>query len=126
MDGSRVWYPNRLSTDQKGGDQNDLNLDQSMIDGEFCHICSKPFFSQSSLEQHLKTHGDEKNYPCTLCSFRADSSTNLRNHMLAHALIKSHPCPYCSFETSFKSNLNRHVKRKHQDKNIDMITKGND
>lgn len=62
-----------------------------VFQGEFkdrlCEVCCRSFATVSNLNAHMKTHSEEKAYPCTECDRAFKWSSSLLTHMQsAHGL----------------------------------------
>jgi Zinc finger, C2H2 type len=70
-----------------------------------CHICSKFFRYQTSLDEHIKRHDKQKSriaqrvrhlVTCDLCGFQTFERANLRKHIESfHLKIRPYVCPEC-------------------------------
>ena len=76
-----------------------------------CEICTKMFKSTNHLQQHLKTHSDEKHYSCNLCSksFKWDSSLNTHIQAAHNPSGPAFKCDQCDKCFSDKNNLKKHL-----------------
>ena len=76
-----------------------------------CEICTKMFKSNNHLQQHLKTHSDEKHYSCNLCSksFKWDSSLNTHIQAAHNPSGPAFKCDQCDKCFSDRNNLKKHL-----------------
>nr|2MDG_A Chain A, Zinc finger protein 423 [Homo sapiens] len=50
-----------------------------------CNVCSRTFFSENGLREHLQTHrGPAKHYMCPICGERFPSLLTLTEHKVTH------------------------------------------
>ena len=78
-----------------------------------CNMCSFVSKYKCSLQQHVKTHTDQRPYACPLCSYRGTHKHHLDNHLKTHTGVKPFACHLCEFTTAWKSCLKNHVLSKH-------------
>lgn len=74
---------------------------------ENCHYV---FVNKSELNDHLRTHCDEKAFLCDKCPFKTKTLTALNKHFRIHLKNKLFKCDICDYETSLTSNLIRHKR----------------
>ena len=88
----------------------DLNLHHKQDHGIVKYTkCDKYFSTQSSLDKHSYSHGEQK-YNCKLCGKCFPFQSRLDQHMMVH-INKKLACPKKSCDRQFKSiwDLNRHM-----------------
>ena len=79
--------------------------------------CSKAYFTKSTLEAHIKTHGAPvSNTTCDICGKTFDKPSRLKTHMVFHTGERPFACDFegCSWTFPTQSKLSRH-KRTHSD-----------
>ncbi|KAH8386921.1 hypothetical protein KR093_003543 [Drosophila rubida] len=81
-----------------------------------CHVCNKAFRQQCRLNQHMRSHVDEKLYTCEMCGKKLKHLRNYKEHMLTHTNIKPHQCPVCSRFYRTNSTLAAHMRTHAEDK----------
>ncbi|ORZ03579.1 hypothetical protein BCR43DRAFT_483605 [Syncephalastrum racemosum] len=87
-----------------------------------CEECSKRFTRPYNLRSHMRTHTNERPYPCSHpgCSWRFARPHDLKRHELLHNGSKPHACPHCDRRFARRDALRRHWKvdpvcqKKHQ------------
>ncbi|KAH8332156.1 hypothetical protein KR074_008636, partial [Drosophila pseudoananassae] len=79
-----------------------------------CKVCQKGFRQLCRLNQHMRSHVDEKHYECQECGKRLKHMRNYKEHMLTHTNIKPHQCDICGRYYRTTSSLAAH-KRNHAD-----------
>ena len=83
-------------------------------------MCSKCFFTAGLVQEHLRSHTNEKPWKCSLCKFEAKSERTLERHEEArHGRLKRinlHRCMQCDFTTRFRSWLDCHLISHSQDR----------
>ncbi|KAH8342674.1 hypothetical protein KR067_010452, partial [Drosophila pandora] len=79
-----------------------------------CKVCQKGFRQLCRLNQHMRSHVDEKHYECEECGKRLKHLRNYKEHMLTHTNIKPHQCDICGRYYRTTSSLAAH-KRNHAD-----------
>lgn len=90
-------------------------MDESSADATSAHscaVCKKSFPTATSLNKHLKTHSDERQFACTHpgCQKRFSHSSTLKDHMNIHLQRKPYTCKECGKGFPNGSNLNRHAR----------------
>ncbi|KAL7634294.1 UNVERIFIED_CONTAM: hypothetical protein RMT77_015624 [Armadillidium vulgare] len=75
-----------------------------------CSICSYEPKSRGDLQEHKKSHTEEKPYKCSLCSYRTAHNYNLKIHFRIHTGEKPFKCHICAYSTIQRSNLDKHLR----------------
>ena len=82
-----------------------------------CNIdaCRKSFNTKKQLQQHKRTHSNERPYRCTFpsCGKAYKFKHHLTRHIPVHANIKPSKCQTCGMFFNRSDNLKRHVKNQH-------------
>ncbi|XP_066970395.1 zinc finger and BTB domain-containing protein 14-like isoform X4 [Macrobrachium rosenbergii] len=81
-----------------------------------CHLCSYTTNHHSYLVSHLRTHTDEKTFPCAYCPYRTPRKGNLKMHTRIHTGEKPYVCPHCPYQTAISNHLKRHLQRHTKEK----------
>ncbi|XP_058054851.1 zinc finger protein 62 homolog isoform X2 [Anopheles bellator] len=85
-----------------------LNLDR-----EKCDQCAASFGSKKLLQQHLLSHGSERNYQCDQC----ERSFKTANHRYRHVKMVHEgtrlSCEYCGKQYCRKDTMRLHIEKKH-------------
>ena len=76
-----------------------------------CSQCPKAYASQEFLSMHMKRH--EKIHGCEDCGRKFSHAVELRNHLKSHKNEKKFPCPICGDLFSRKDFVRRHTLRIH-------------
>lgn len=85
-----------------------------------CVVCEKKFVSQKNLDAHLKVHnGTVKKTACKICGKKI--SHGIKEHMRTHSDFKEFSCHECNMKFLTKGALAKHVKRKHENKELDVL-----
>ncbi|XP_022817550.1 zinc finger protein 569-like isoform X2 [Spodoptera litura] len=92
-----------------------MGLDKLHCPIKTCTYYTKAFSTESGLNHHLKTHGDDKPYSCEVCDKKFHSDMNLRRHLETHTLDKPRRCMYCVSARAYVrgAQLLRHVRKNH-------------
>ncbi|XP_060665452.1 zinc finger protein 189-like [Drosophila nasuta] len=75
-----------------------------------CHVCNKAFRQQCRLNQHLRSHDDEKLYMCEVCGKMLKHLRNYKEHMMKHTNVKQHQCNICERFYHTASSLAAHMR----------------
>ncbi|EDW07020.1 zinc finger protein 436 isoform X1 [Drosophila mojavensis] len=81
-----------------------------------CHVCNKAFRQQCRLNQHMRSHVDEKLYTCEMCGKKLKHLRNHKEHMLTHTNAKPHQCLVCARFYRTTSSLAAHMRTHAEDK----------
>jgi uncharacterized Zn-finger protein len=73
----------------------------------------KTFTRRSILNDHLRSHDNERPHACPQCSKSFTRESDLKRHRATHAKGKSHACEGCGRSFTRKYALSDHVKRSH-------------
>lgn len=78
----------------------------------FCHICGKRTFHKANLQNHLKTHSNERPYQCSIpgCEKRFKLRGQVLQHELTHGTEKNYTCEICQLKVKSKYYLKEHMK----------------
>ena len=74
--------------------------------------CDKAYSRPCLLEQHLRSHADERPFVCTAlgCGKAFLRDSHLKTHMLSHSIEKPLYCSYCGKGFNTNQHLNRHER----------------
>ncbi|XP_037725255.1 zinc finger protein 660 [Drosophila subpulchrella] len=91
-----------------------------------CSVCQKAFRQQCRLNQHMRSHVDEKHYECEECGKRLKHLRNYKEHMLTHTNVKPHQCNICDRFYRTTSSLAAHKRTHAEEKpyNCDQCGRG--
>ncbi|XP_065266642.1 histone-lysine N-methyltransferase MECOM isoform X5 [Emys orbicularis] len=95
---------------QKLDNENDL---QNMHDIQECKECDQVFPDLQSLEKHMLSHTEEREYKCDQCPKAFNWKSNLIRHQMSHDSGKHYECENCAKVFTDPSNLQRHIRSQH-------------
>lgn len=78
-----------------------------------CEFCNKSFYKASYLKKHQSNaHKTSLNVSCVICGNTFRSNYNLKQHLLTHSQIRQYPCSYENCLQTFRqiSALQTHEK----------------
>uniref|UniRef100_A0A3Q1HEA6 MDS1 and EVI1 complex locus n=1 Tax=Anabas testudineus TaxID=64144 RepID=A0A3Q1HEA6_ANATE len=78
-----------------------------------CKECDQVFPDSQSLEAHILTHSEEREYKCDQCPKAFNWKSNLIRHQMSHDSGKHYECENCSKVFTDPSNLQRHIRSQH-------------
>ncbi|KAG8445204.1 hypothetical protein GDO86_010109 [Hymenochirus boettgeri] len=79
-----------------------------------CKECDQVFPDIQSLEKHLLSHTEEREYKCDQCPKAFNWKSNLIRHQMSHDTGKHYECENCSKQVfTDPSNLQRHIRSQH-------------
>nr|XP_015217224.1 PREDICTED: MDS1 and EVI1 complex locus protein EVI1 isoform X3 [Lepisosteus oculatus] len=78
-----------------------------------CKECDQVFPDAQSLERHILTHSEEREYKCDQCPKAFNWKSNLIRHQMSHDSGKHYECENCSKVFTDPSNLQRHIRSQH-------------
>ncbi|XP_068154596.1 uncharacterized protein dwg [Drosophila tropicalis] len=81
-----------------------------------CAICQKSFRQMCRLNQHMRSHIDEKLFSCEKCGKKLKHLRNYKEHMLTHSNVKPHQCNICARFYRTTSSLAAHKHTHAEDK----------
>ncbi|XP_015676773.1 histone-lysine N-methyltransferase MECOM isoform X1 [Protobothrops mucrosquamatus] len=90
--------------------ENDLH---DMHDIQECKECDQVFSDVQSLEKHMLSHTEEREYKCDQCSKAFNWKSNLIRHQMSHDSGKHYECENCAKVFTDPSNLQRHIRSQH-------------
>ncbi|XP_050821766.1 histone-lysine N-methyltransferase MECOM isoform X7 [Gopherus flavomarginatus] len=95
---------------QKLDNENDL---RNMHDIQECKECDQVFPDLQSLEKHMLSHTEEREYKCDQCPKAFNWKSNLIRHQMSHDNGKHYECENCAKVFTDPSNLQRHIRSQH-------------
>ncbi|KAM9231793.1 histone-lysine N-methyltransferase MECOM isoform 5-T5 [Leptosomus discolor] len=90
--------------------ENDL---QDVHDIQECKECDQVFPDLQSLEKHMLSHSEEREYKCDQCPKAFNWKSNLIRHQMSHDSGKHYECENCAKVFTDPSNLQRHIRSQH-------------
>ncbi|XP_012326384.1 histone-lysine N-methyltransferase MECOM isoform X12 [Aotus nancymaae] len=95
---------------QKLEGENDL---QEIHTIQECKECDQVFPDLQSLEKHMLSHTEEREYKCDQCPKAFNWKSNLIRHQMSHDSGKHYECENCAKVFTDPSNLQRHIRSQH-------------
>ncbi|XP_070322563.1 histone-lysine N-methyltransferase MECOM isoform X8 [Odocoileus virginianus] len=95
---------------QKLESENDLREIHSIQE---CKECDQVFPDLQSLEKHMLSHTEEREYKCDQCPKAFNWKSNLIRHQMSHDNGKHYECENCAKVFTDPSNLQRHIRSQH-------------
>ncbi|XP_023573526.1 MDS1 and EVI1 complex locus protein EVI1 isoform X10 [Octodon degus] len=96
---------------QKLESENDLREIHSIQE---CKECDQVFPDLQSLEKHMSSHTEEREYKCDQCPKAFNWKSNLIRHQMSHDSGKHYECENCAKQVfTDPSNLQRHIRSQH-------------
>ncbi|XP_025044757.1 histone-lysine N-methyltransferase MECOM isoform X6 [Pelodiscus sinensis] len=95
---------------QKLDNENDL---RDMHEIQECKECDQVFPDVQSLEKHMLSHTEEREYKCDQCPKAFNWKSNLIRHQMSHDSGKHYECENCAKVFTDPSNLQRHIRSQH-------------
>ncbi|KAM6122129.1 LOW QUALITY PROTEIN: histone-lysine N-methyltransferase MECOM [Pterocles gutturalis] len=91
--------------------ENDL---RDMHEIQECKECDQVFPDLQSLEKHMLSHSEEREYKCDQCPKAFNWKSNLIRHQMSHDSGKHYECENCAKQVfTDPSNLQRHIRSQH-------------
>ncbi|XP_032080687.1 histone-lysine N-methyltransferase MECOM isoform X2 [Thamnophis elegans] len=90
--------------------ENDLH---DTHDIQECKECDQVFSDVQSLEKHMLSHTEEREYKCDQCPKAFNWKSNLIRHQMSHDSGKHYECENCAKVFTDPSNLQRHIRSQH-------------
>ncbi|XP_035974218.1 histone-lysine N-methyltransferase MECOM isoform X7 [Halichoerus grypus] len=78
-----------------------------------CKECDQAFPDLQSLEKHMLSHTEEREYKCDQCPKAFNWKSNLIRHQMSHDSGKHYECENCAKVFTDPSNLQRHIRSQH-------------
>ncbi|XP_063801413.1 zinc finger protein 423 [Pseudophryne corroboree] len=77
-----------------------------------CNICSRTFFSENGLREHMQTHrGPAKHYMCPICGERFPSLLTLTEHKVTHSKsLDTGTCRICKMPLQSEEDFIEHCQ----------------
>ncbi|XP_030071993.1 histone-lysine N-methyltransferase MECOM isoform X2 [Microcaecilia unicolor] len=98
------------SFQEKLDEENDLH---EMHEVQECNECEQVFPDLQSLEKHMLSHTEEREYKCDQCPKAFNWKSNLIRHQMSHDNGKHYECENCAKVFTDPSNLQRHIRSQH-------------
>ncbi|XP_049723237.1 histone-lysine N-methyltransferase MECOM isoform X10 [Elephas maximus indicus] len=95
---------------QKLENENDLREIHAIQE---CKECDQVFPDLQSLEKHMLSHTEEREYKCDQCPKAFNWKSNLIRHQMSHDSGKHYECENCAKVFTDPSNLQRHIRSQH-------------
>lgn len=92
-----------------------MGLEKLYCPFKTCPYATKQFMNESSLNNHLNVHLEEKPHSCEVCEKKFHSEMNLKRHLETHTLDRPRRCMYCVSARAYVrgEQLIRHVRKSH-------------
>lgn len=79
-----------------------------------CHICTASFKTKYQLKTHLERHAGVKKYKCHLCDSAFFDCADYKRHLAKHGLLeKNFHCSFCDSKFYERKLLRYHLKKVH-------------
>ncbi|XP_075472304.1 PR domain zinc finger protein 5 isoform X2 [Ascaphus truei] len=78
-----------------------------------CSICNKKCSSSINLQEHRKTHSEERPFQCEECKALFRTPFSLQRHLLIHNSERTFKCDHCDATFKRKDTLNVHIQVVH-------------
>uniref|UniRef100_A0A1Q3EXQ3 Putative c2h2-type zn-finger protein n=1 Tax=Culex tarsalis TaxID=7177 RepID=A0A1Q3EXQ3_CULTA len=78
-----------------------------------CPECSLSFKTKSTLNQHLKSHTNQRTHTCSVCGFGFKSYTHLNRHIKSVHQDVRYNCEHCEISYGRKDKLRMHMEKVH-------------
>ena len=75
-----------------------------------CSHCDYKCTDPNALEQHKRTHADDKPFCCSHCEYKCSTSGNLKRHERIHTGNKPFSCSQCDYKCSTSGSLKTHER----------------
>ncbi|XP_066049804.1 histone-lysine N-methyltransferase MECOM isoform X2 [Chamaea fasciata] len=92
--------------------ENESDL-QDVHEIQECKECDQVFPDLQSLEKHMLSHSEEREYKCDQCPKAFNWKSNLIRHQMSHDSGKHYECENCAKVFTDPSNLQRHIRSQH-------------
>lgn len=90
------------------------HIDSAHLNIKYRYSCEVCGAEVASLSEHMKTHNDEKPFPCEKCGRQFREERMLKLHLRVHWDTKPYQCKICDIEFTRKGNWQTHMKRIHE------------
>ncbi|XP_018107187.1 PR domain zinc finger protein 5 isoform X2 [Xenopus laevis] len=78
-----------------------------------CSVCNKKCSSSLNLQEHRKTHSEERPFQCEECKALFRTPFSLQRHLLIHNSERTFKCDHCDATFKRKDTLNVHIQVVH-------------
>lgn len=78
-----------------------------------CPDCGLSFKTKSTLNQHVKTHTNQRTHTCSVCGFGFKSYTHLNRHVKSVHQDVRFNCEHCEISYGRKDKLRMHMEKVH-------------
>ncbi|XP_029732453.1 zinc finger protein 652-B-like [Aedes albopictus] len=78
-----------------------------------CPDCGLSFKTKSTLNQHVKTHTNQRTHTCSVCGYGFKSYTHLNRHVKSVHQDVRFKCDHCEISYGRKDKLRMHMEKTH-------------
>ncbi|XP_058463271.1 zinc finger protein 558-like [Malaya genurostris] len=78
-----------------------------------CTECGLSFKTKSTLNQHIKTHTNQRTHTCSVCGYGFKSYTHLNRHIKSVHQDVRYNCEHCEISYGRKDKLRMHMEKVH-------------
>ncbi|XP_058833463.1 zinc finger protein 3-like [Topomyia yanbarensis] len=78
-----------------------------------CTDCGLSFKTKSTLNQHVKTHTNQRTHTCSVCGYGFKSYTHLNRHIKSVHQDVRYNCDHCEISYGRKDKLRMHMEKVH-------------